>query len=269
MTSPEELVREGNLPQALLGLQERVRRNPGSSVDRAFLFQLLAALGEWERAANQLKVLRDLDASALITVQIYWPAIQSELLRASVFSGATTPLLLGKPQQWMAMLLESLKRLSAGEFAAASILRKEAMDAAPARGGTINGERFEWIADSDPRLGPCLEMIVDGKYYWTPITNVQALRMEAPTDLRDLIWAQATVTWANGGQVPALLPVRYPGCESSSATDAHRLSRRTDWIQQPNETFLGLGQRILVTDAGEYPFLEVRELLVSADAAPT
>jgi type VI secretion system protein ImpE len=269
MSSPEQLVREANLAQALQQLQDRVRRDPGSSADRAFLFQLLAALGQWERAANQLKVLRDLDPGSLITVQMYWPAIQSELLRAAVFSGATTPLLLGEPQQWMALLFESLKALSGGDFATAASLRQQAMDAAPARGGTINGEPFEWIADADPRLGPCLEMIVDGKYYWTPIINVRALRLEAPTDLRDLIWAQAAVTWSNGGQVPALIPVRYPGSEGSSATDEHRLSRRTDWIAQPNDTYVGMGQRMLVTDAGEYPLLEVRELLIGADVAAT
>jgi type VI secretion system protein ImpE len=77
------------------------------------------------------------------------------------------------------------------------------------------------------------------------------------------------VTWSNGGQVPALIPVRYPGSEGSSATDEHRLSRRTDWIAQPNDTYVGMGQRMLVTDAGEYPLLEVRELLIGADVAAT
>jgi type VI secretion system protein ImpE len=269
MASPEELVRQGDLLQALQCLQDRVRRDPGSGAARAFLFQLLAVLGQWERAANQLKMLGELDASALITVQMYWPAIQSELLRAAVFGGQATPLLLGEPQQWLAMLLESVKQMSAGEFAAAADLRQQAMNTALACGGTINGERFEWLADADPRLGPCLEMIVEGRYYWTDIANVRALRMEPPTDLRDLVWAQGTVTWANGGQVPVLIPVRYPECDGSSATDAHRLSRRTDWIQQPSETYLGMGQRMFITDAGEYPFLEVRELLISADTAPT
>jgi protein involved in temperature-dependent protein secretion len=30
-----------------------------------------------------------------------------------------------------------------------------------------------------------------------------------------------------------------------------------------------MGQRMLVTDAGEYPLLEVRELLIGADVAAT
>ena len=267
MTPAEQSVREGNLSQALDELQQRVRRNPASGAERAFLFQLLALQGQWERSANQLNVLGELDASALITVQIYRPAIQCELLRTKVFAGEITPLLLGEPEQWMALLLESLKHQAAGRHEPAATLHEQALEACPARSGKINGAPFEWIADADSRLGPCLELIVDGKYYWTPITNVQALRLEAPTDLRDLIWAQATVTWSNGGQVPALLPVRYPGAESAPATDAHRLARKTDWIQQAPDTFLGVGQRMLATDKGEYPILEVRELLI--DAAST
>ena len=266
MTSAEQSVREGNLSQALEELQQRVRRNPAAAPERAFLFQLLALQGQWERAANQLKVLADLDAGALITVQLYRPAIACELLRAKVFAGEITPLLFGEPEQWVALLLESLKHIDAGRFEAAANLRAQALEAAPARAGSINGERFEWIADADSRLGPCLELVVEGKYGWTPFANLRSVRFEAPTDLRDLIWAQATITWANGGQVPALLPVRYP--ELQAANDAQRLARRTDWIQHPHDTFLGMGQRMLTTDAGEYSFLEVRELLIDPPTVP-
>lgn len=263
MTSAEQSVREGNLPQALEELQQRVRRNPGAAAERAFLFQLLALQGQWERAATQLNVMGELDAGALITVQVYRPAIQSELLRAKVFAGETTPLLVGEPQQWMALLLESLKLLSGGRYEEAAKLREQALEAAPAHSGSLDGEPFEWVADADPRLGPCLELIVEGKYYWTPIANVRSLHLEPPTDLRDLIWARGAVTWVNGGQVPALIPVRYPGSESAAATDEHRLARKTDWIQQPGDTFLGVGQRMIATDTGEYSFLDVRELSIS------
>lgn len=267
MTAAEQSVRDGNLSEALAELQQRVRRNPGVAADRIFLFQLLALLGQWERAATQLSVLRDLEANALITVEMYRPAIQCELLRAKVFAGEIVPLLIGEPQQWMALLLESLKLLGAGKYEAAAGLREQALEEAPAQTGSINGAAFEWVADADSRIGPCLELIIEGKYYWAPFANVQSLKLEAPTDLRDLVWAQGTVTWSNGGQVPALIPVRYPGAESAAATDAHRLSRRTDWIEESGNTYLGLGQRMLATDAGEYPFLEVRTLQVGSAAA--
>jgi type VI secretion system protein ImpE len=264
----EQSVRDGKLSQALGELQQRVRANPNHSDDRAFLFQLLAVLGQWERAATQLNMLGTLDASALITVQLYGPALASEMLRTKVFSGETTPLLIGEPPPWMALLLEALKLSGAGEYEKCAELRTQALDAAPPSTGTINGERFEWLADADTRIGPCLELIVNGKYCWVPLANVSSLRIEPPKDLSDIVWSQAAVTWTNGGQAPALIPARYPGSETSDV-DAHRLARKTDWLERPGDNFFGLGQRMFATDGGEYPLFEVREIVLDPPDAST
>jgi protein involved in temperature-dependent protein secretion len=37
------------------------------------------------------------------------------------------------------------------------------------------GNLFAWLADADVRLGPVLEAIVDGKYYWIPFGNLSAI----------------------------------------------------------------------------------------------
>lgn len=258
--SPEESVRTGNLSQALQDLQQRVRANPGDAKSRIFLYQLLAVLGQWERAATQLKVASDLDSSALILAQVGRQAIQAEQLRARVFAGGTTPLLMGEPAAWVASVLEALRLTAEGHYEKAAELRGQALEAAPATSGTINGEKFEWIADADSRIGPCLEIIVDGKYYWVPFDRIKSLRMEPPADLQDTVWTQTVVTWTNQGQVPALIPTRYAGTEAAE-DNLLKLSRRTDWISHPADTYLGLGQRMLTTDGGEYPLLEVREIV--------
>jgi type VI secretion system protein ImpE len=85
------------------------------------------------------------------------------------------------------------------------------------------------------------------------------LRIEPPSDLRDLVWTPASILWANGGEAVALVPTRYPGSEKS-ADPAVRLARRTEWTDLADGTCLGLGQRTLVTDAGETALLEVREM---------
>lgn len=257
--SAEQSLREGNVLGALQALQSRVRSNPGHAPDRVFLFQLLAVLGQWERSAAQLQMAGELDASALITVQIYRRGIEAELLRARVFSGATTPLLIGEPPEWMAALLQALKLGGEGHFVEAAQLRAQALDSAATSAGTLNGVRFNWLADADSRIGPCFELVVDGKYCWVPVANIRALHFEAPTDLRDVVWAQVAVTWTNGGQVPALMPVRYPGSEASEEP-SHQLARLTDWEQDAGDTFVGIGQRMLATDAGEYSLLDVRDI---------
>jgi type VI secretion system protein ImpE len=261
--SPEESVRAGNLSQALQDLQQRVRSNPGDPKSRIFLYQLLAVLGQWERAATQLKVATDLDASTLILGEVGRQALRAEQVRAQVFSGSTTPLLMGEPAPWLALLLEALRLSALGHFEKAAELRGQALQDAPTSPGTLNGVKFGWLADADPRIGPCLEIIIDGKYLWAPLNRIKSLRIEPPADLQDVVWAQAIVTWANEGHSPALIPARYAGTEASD-DDALKLSRRTDWVSKPAETWLGLGQRMLVTDSGEYPLLETREIVFDA-----
>ena len=92
-----DLLREGQVDQALAHLQAEVRKNPADPKLRVLLFQLLAVLGAWDRAANQLKVAGELDAKALPMVQAYRTALDCEALRASVFAGRKTPLVFGAP----------------------------------------------------------------------------------------------------------------------------------------------------------------------------
>jgi type VI secretion system protein ImpE len=255
----KDLLLEGQLDQTLAQLQAEVRKNPSDAKQRIFLFQLLSILGQWERAATQLKVVGDLDAKALPMVQTYRTALDCEVLRASVFAGSKTPLVFGEPEDWVARMVEAVRLTAQGNHAEAERLRGEALDMAPAVGGQIDGQPFEWIADADSRLGPICEGIINGKYYWIPFHRLHVIAIEAPEDLRDFVWMPVRLTFANGGESVALIPTRYPGSESHSEA-AVRLSRKTDWVQAAEGTYLGVGQRTFATDAGEYPLLDVRRI---------
>ncbi|EQA7365222.1 type VI secretion system accessory protein TagJ, partial [Pseudomonas aeruginosa] len=201
----EELLRAGRLDDALKALQEQVRSQPSNATLRIFLFQLLAVMGQWARAQNQLKVVGELDASALPMVQTYSTAIDCEALRREVFAGRLTPVILGQPAEWIAPLLQALSLDAEGHGEAAQALREQAFDAAPAVPGRIGEAPFAWLADADTRLGPVLEVIVNGRYAWLPMSNLRSLKVEAPSDLRDLVWLPAELTLANGGATVALL----------------------------------------------------------------
>jgi type VI secretion system protein ImpE len=149
--------------------------------------------------------------------------------------------------------------IATGELKAAAELRDQAFDAAPAFSGQIDGQAFDWIADADARLGPTLEAIVNGKYYWIPFEHIQEIQIGEPVNLRDVIWAPATFTWANQGQAVGLIPSRYPGSEEEQDS-AFQMGRKTDWRDLGNDFFIGIGQRMLATDQGEYPLLEIRQV---------
>jgi type VI secretion system protein ImpE len=169
----------------------------------------------------------------------------------------------GDPEEWISLLVQANELLAQGELAASREAGERALEAAPTVPGKANGEPFEWIADADSRLGPTLEVILDGKYYWVPFSRIQKVTLEPPADLRNLVWTPAQFIWTNGGNAPGFIPTRYAGSET--ATDSTlRLARKTEWEQKSENVYIGRGQRLLTTDAAEYPLLELRTLEFSA-----
>ncbi|MGH8219322.1 MAG: type VI secretion system accessory protein TagJ [Steroidobacteraceae bacterium] len=258
-TSAEQAVRDADLQGALNRVQDEIRKAPADAELRVFLFQLLCVLGQWERALTQLNLAAELDPKALAMAQMYREAIRCELLRANVFAGRTSPMIFGEPQQWLALLIESLLTHTGGSAAHAEALRARAFDAAPASSGSIDGAPFEWLADADMRLGPVCEAVINGRYYWVPFENLARIDLEVPVDLRDLVWVPAHFQFTNGGESVGVIPSRYPGSEQ--AEDPHlRLARKTEWLEPSPDVFHGLGQRMLTSDAGDHPLLDVRNI---------
>jgi type VI secretion system protein ImpE len=97
----KELVQQGKLAEALTALGAEVRAAPNDAKLRVFMFQLLAVTGQWERAANQLKVCNDQDPKTIMMAQVCGPALAAENLRAEIFAGNRSPLLLGEPEEWI------------------------------------------------------------------------------------------------------------------------------------------------------------------------
>jgi type VI secretion system protein ImpE len=268
----QDRLRAGQLDESLAEAQDQVRKNPAQAEPRILLFQLQAVLGNWDKAFSQLNVLGDLDAKTLPMVQTYREALRCEGLRADVFAGRRSPLVFGEPEPWMAGLLSALQGEVKGEFQQAEALRAQALEAAPASSGSIRGERsardgqrFTWLADADSRLGPMLELIFNGRYYWMPLHRIAAIRVDAPADLRDLVWLPAYVTLESGSELASLIPARYPGSETSSDSQL-RLGRKTTWTKQGQATFIGLGQRVFASDGEDVALLDVREVTFDARA---
>jgi type VI secretion system protein ImpE len=271
MSSAEELIAAGDPQAALQLLQQQVRQRASDPKLRVFLFQLLCVLGQWQRALTQLQVCGELDAGTLAMVNTYREALQCEAVREAVFAGKTTPIAFGQPQAWVALLAEALQADARGDGTAAAALRAQAYDAAPPTPGTLNGEPFEWIADADSRLGPVVEAIINGRYCWVPFGALAKITVEAPTDLRDMVWIPAQLEFPNGGGTVALLPSRYAG-SGTQADAALALARKTEWDELAPDQYRGLGQKLLTTSGPELGLLEARKIVLVplpiADAEP-
>lgn len=252
-----------SLEEALAQAQTDVKRSPAQAKPRIFLFQLLCVLGQWDRAMTQLNVVGELDAASLPMVHTYRQALNVEALREQVYTGVRQPLIFGQPDRWVALCLEALRLEGAGSYSQASELRAEAFELAPATPGRLadpQNEEFAWIADADGRLGPMIEAIVDGKFYWIPYCRISTLTVEHPGDLRDLVWTPAYFRWVNGGESVGLIPTRY-AASASTDDDRLRLSARTEWVDLGDGCYRGLGQRVLITDVAEHALMDIREVV--------
>lgn len=268
-----ELLRSGRLDESVSHVEDQVRREPQVAKHRVLLFQLLALAGKWERAFAQLRVSGELEPTSETMVRTYREALRSEAVRAEVFAGRRTPIVMGEPSVWIAQLTQALQLEGEGQAAQANDLRAQALEAAPATAGEIEvaqqpAQRFAWLGDADPRLGPVLEVIVNGRYVWLPFVRVREVRFEAPSDVRDFVWTPATITLETEGEVPALIPARYPGTPEDSDALV-RLARKTVWGGGDGVAGRPLGQRMLVTDLGDAPLFDVRRISfdVAADVA--
>jgi len=255
----EQSLKAGDPLAALAQLQEQVRAKPADPKLRVFLFQLLCVLGQWERALNQLDVASGLDPEAVAMQKTYGDAVRCEAVRDDVFDGKKSPMIFGQPDQWLALLIESLLVAGRGDAGRSQELRATAFDQAPASQGDIDGRPFAWIADADSRIGPVLEAVINGRYYWVPFSRLNKVEIEPPEDLRDIVWMPARLRFENGGESVALIPTRYPGSEKSS-DGLIVLARKTVWEEIAPDMHRGLGQRIFATDADDAPLMEVRTI---------
>ncbi len=201
----EEALRDGRSCRcALKLLQDQVRARPGDAKLRVFLFQLLCVLGQWERALNQL------DTAPRASTRRRWPwrrctarPLHCELLRAEVFGGRKAPMVFGEPDEWLALLIE----VAAACAARASADRPQALrDAARSRRprprrARIDGQPLRLDCRRRHRASArCSKPIINGRYYWVPFARLSRVDIEAPEDLRDVVWMPAHLQFENGGE---------------------------------------------------------------------
>ncbi len=249
MASADDLFKAGDLDGARAALVEIVRAKPQDERARMFLFQLLAISGDWDKARTHLDLLARLSPEAQMLANAYGQAIDAEKVRAEVFAGRSLAPLLTRDADWAQGIAVAIQHFARGEVEAGTAARDRAFDAAPDTPGTLDGVRFDWIADADGRFGPVFECIVAGQYGLLPFAVVESIKSDGPTDLRDTVWYPVQLAYKNGQSIAAMLPARYPGSEAETDT-ALRLGRSTDWRDGPGGQ-AGVGQRLFNLSTGD------------------
>jgi len=235
----KELFQQGKVREAEKALTAYMRERPSDTAQRTFLFELLCFEGEYARAERQLGVLAGGSVEKETGAIVYYAALHAEKTRHELFENEAFP--------------------------------SDSTAVSPP--GELNGKPFSDLRDADPDIGARLEVFAAGAYLWLPFEHVASLEMGPPQRLRDTLWAPALVQTAQSfkgmdlGEV--LIPAIYP-FSWRHPDEAVWLGRVTDWTVDDEGREYPSGQKILLVDGEEIPFLEVRSLkFFHPAAAPT
>ncbi|HTS28422.1 MAG TPA: type VI secretion system accessory protein TagJ [Bryobacteraceae bacterium] len=228
-----ELYQAGKLDEAVQALNGELRNHPDDSQRRTFLFELLCFAGNFDRAEKQLDILSQGSPEAMTGGLLYRAVLSADRSRREMFDKKEYP-------------------------TTGSDVHEPS--------GTLNGTPFQSISDSDPRIGPRLEVFAAGQYIWIPFEHIASLEMQAPKRLRDLLWAPVIVRTGPSfrgvelGEV--LVPVLSP-FSFRHADDAVRLGRASVWEEKDGEQ-IPFGQKSLLVDGEDIPILELRHLEIAS-----
>jgi type VI secretion system protein ImpE len=233
--SAQELFKAGKLAESISALNSTLRDNPGDLRSRTFLFELLCFSGDLDRAEKQLGILeQEGKKDSVLATLLYRAAINAERTRRDMFEGKTYP-----------------KALLNG---ADTSVR-----------GKLNGKEFQSLSDADPRIGTKLEVFAAGDYIWISFKDIASIHVEAPKRLRDLFWIPAKVgtgpTFKSRELGEILLPALSP-LSWQHPDDEVKLGRVTEWCEDETGEVAPFGQKTLLVDGEEIPFLEIRELYI-------
>ena len=256
----KDLIAAGRLPEARAQLAAEVKAAPSDTGKRALLFQVLAFLGEWEKAERHLDLIVTADPKSEIGAQAYKNVINAEKERKEVVERKRIPGFVTSVPAYLERYLMAWEMVNQGKPDAAGRLYEEIEKERPSVSGAINGRSFEGLWDTDAFLSCFLEAIVHDRYLWVPFEAIDELSVERPRTLFDLLWVPARlVTW-EGVSLHCYLPVLYSG-SSVHDDDRIKMGKVTDWQQLGKGFSKGMGQHVYQAGDEEISLLEIREAL--------
>src|SRR5574343_747314 len=257
------------LADAIAEVEADIRSKPMETAPRWLLVQLLCVVGDWPRAqkllASAAPAVAPGKAGAMAVEQLYTQLMAAEQARTAVFAGTQAPAFVDDaPPEWVLQLVQALALEGVGDQAAADAARELALAQAPSVAGQCDQGDFAWLADADSRLGPVCEFVHHGQYVWAPLNRVAALHIQEPVRVIDFVWRPVRMVLDDGQVWQGHMPARYPGSEHGR--DAVRLGLETVWKNQGQTCVVGLGQKMWMSDVGEWALSDMRDCAMAGQA---
>jgi len=259
LMNAKDLIQAGRLSEARAQLTAEVKAAPSDSGKRTLLFQVLAFLGEWEKAERHLDMVAALDPRSAMGVQVYKDAINAEKERRAVMAGQRLPGFITDTPPYLGLYLTAWGKLREGNLDEATSLYRRVEKERAVVSGSMQGKKFRGFSDTDAFLSSFLEVIVHDRYAWVPFGSMAELSVDRPKKLFDLLWISARLMTWEGIDLRCYIPVLYEG-SSAQEDERIRLGRMTDWLPLGGPFCKGVGQRVFQVGKDEIPILELTEV---------
>jgi type VI secretion system protein ImpE len=225
-----------------------------------FLAELFVFAGDLERSDKQLDTLFQPDAPDLMTVTLFRQLLRGETARREVFAQGRLPEFIAQPLEHLKQHLEAAIHLRENRTADAVALLAKAETTRPAVSGSCDGTAFDDFRDLDDLTAPVFEVITaNGNYYWVPIETVELVEFHKPERTRDLFWRPTHMIVKDGPDGVVYVPTLYPGSHTS-ANEAMKLGRGTDWTGGDGSPHRGSGLREFLVGESAKAILEIESI---------
>jgi type VI secretion system protein ImpE len=241
-----DLFRAGRLAEAVEAAGAAVRRAPADFGARFLLAELLLLAGNLERADVILDGAASLEPGAAVAIAEFRQLLRADTARRQLHRDGRVPEFLDQPTPALTASLAAAVALRAGDLAAAKARADEAEAVRPRVPGLRGDVSFDDFRDADDLYTGFFEVLTTtGKYYWIPTERVERMEFHPARRPRDLCWRRVSMSVRSGPDGDVYMPAIY-WSNDPSLSDALRLGRATEWLEQDGSPVRGLGQRMFL-----------------------
>lgn len=239
-----DLFQAGDIAGWTAALTAEVKAAPTDVSKRFQLGEALLVAGNVDRADAQFDMVSTQDPSWGPKAAMIRQMLRAMKAREEFFTKGSPPEILKDPDDYLSTLLRANMSLREGDEAEAAKLFAEAEELRPEAPGTAGDKAFDDFRDLDDRTAGILEIVTsNGKYYWTPYSQVREIAFAPVERPRDIVLRQAEVDIVDGPSGVVFIPTIY-WMDPGKSADAARLGRITDWLgDDDGGPMYGVGQR--------------------------
>ena len=254
-SSVSDLLRAGQLNDAITVANAAVRTAPTDIAQRVLLAELLLFAGNLERADVILDAAGQFDPSVAVVVSEFRQLLRAETARRQVLTEGRTPEILGSLSPDGQASLAALTALRSQDTTQAALHVAQAEALRPHTPGIANDQPFTDFRDADDLLPGHIETLTTtGKYFWVPLARIESMLFHPPKRQRDLFWRRCSMSVQAGPEGDVYVPALY--YTPTPSDTAHQLGRATSW-QEENGIVRGVGQKIFMAGEHDYPIMDL------------